>query len=220
MIPTHDLLGVGIGPFNLSLAALLDPVDGVDAVFFDQADGFAWHPGLLVEGTTTQVPFLADLVTLADPTAATASSSTCAPTTGCTASTCANSSTCPGARRPLLPLGGRPAGRLPVRHPGRRAALAPRPRAVRGRADRGRLRADQPPPGPQPGPRGRLAPAVPAALAGAMGKDVFHAAEFLDHRERLRQAAAITVVGSGESGAEVSWSCSASSPAAATGWTG
>ena len=68
MTGTHDLLGVGIGPFNLSLAALLDPVDGVDAVFFDQADGFAWHPGLLVEGTTTQVPFLADLVTLADPT--------------------------------------------------------------------------------------------------------------------------------------------------------
>ena len=47
------------------------------------------------------------------------------------------------------------------------------------------------------------APAVPAALAGALGKDVFHAAEFLDHRERLRQAAAITVVGSGQSGAEV-----------------
>ena len=97
MIPTDDLLGVGIGPFNLSLAALLDPVDGVDAVFFDQADGFAWHPGLLVEGTTTQVPFLADLVTLADPTSRHSSSSTCAPMTGCTASTCASGSTCPGA---------------------------------------------------------------------------------------------------------------------------
>ena len=49
-----------------------------------------------------------------------------------------------------------------------------------------------------------LAAAVAAdALAGALGKDVFHAAEFLDHRERLRQAAAITVVGSGQSGAEV-----------------
>jgi lysine N6-hydroxylase len=47
------------------------------------------------------------------------------------------------------------------------------------------------------------APAVPAGLAGALGKDVFHAAEFLDHRERLRQAAAVTVVGSGQSGAEV-----------------
>ena len=66
--PVHDLLGVGIGPFNLSLAALLDPVGDLDAVFFDQAEAFAWHPGLLLEGTTTQVPFLADLVTLADPT--------------------------------------------------------------------------------------------------------------------------------------------------------
>jgi lysine N6-hydroxylase len=46
-------------------------------------------------------------------------------------------------------------------------------------------------------------PAVPDALAGALGKDVFHAAEFLDRRERLRQAAAVVVVGSGQSGAEV-----------------
>ena len=63
------------------------------------------------------------------------------------------------------------------------------------------------------------APAVPAALVGALGKDVFHAAEFLDHRERLRQAAAITVVGSGQSGAEVFLELG-EQPAAATGWTG
>jgi len=64
----HDLVGVGVGPFNLALAALLEPVGGVDAVFFEQVREFAWHPGLLLEGSTTQVPFLADLVTLADPT--------------------------------------------------------------------------------------------------------------------------------------------------------
>ncbi|GAA4895088.1 lysine N(6)-hydroxylase/L-ornithine N(5)-oxygenase family protein [Streptomyces coeruleoprunus] len=63
-----DLLGVGIGPFNLSLAALADGVPGLDAVFLDQRDAFHWHPGLLIDGATLQVPFLADLVSLVDPT--------------------------------------------------------------------------------------------------------------------------------------------------------
>lgn len=64
----HDLLGIGLGPFGLSLAALADGVDDLDAVFVDQRDAFSWHPGLLLEGATLQVPFLADLVTLVDPT--------------------------------------------------------------------------------------------------------------------------------------------------------
>ncbi|EFV90749.1 L-lysine 6-monooxygenase (NADPH) [Dietzia cinnamea P4] len=63
----HDLLGVGIGPFNLGLACLAEPL-GVDAVFLDARDGFAWHHGLMFDDATIQVPFLADLVTLADPT--------------------------------------------------------------------------------------------------------------------------------------------------------
>ncbi|AFK20878.1 lysine 6-monooxygenase (plasmid) [Haloferax mediterranei ATCC 33500] len=67
--PVHDVLGVGLGPFNLGLAALLDGADGsVDAVFLEQEAEFAWHEGMLIEGTTLEVPFLADLVTLADPT--------------------------------------------------------------------------------------------------------------------------------------------------------
>lgn len=64
----RDLVGIGIGPFNLSLAALAHPLAELDAVFYDQHPAFHWHPGLLIEGTTLQVPFLADLVTLADPT--------------------------------------------------------------------------------------------------------------------------------------------------------
>ena len=63
----HDLLGVGIGPFNLGLACLAEPV-GLDAVFLDARDEFAWHHGLMLDDATIQVPFLADLVTLADPT--------------------------------------------------------------------------------------------------------------------------------------------------------
>ncbi|WP_326595448.1 lysine N(6)-hydroxylase/L-ornithine N(5)-oxygenase family protein [Streptomyces sp. NBC_01803] len=64
----YDLVGVGIGPFNLSLAALADGVAGFDALFLDAKPAFSWHPGLLMEGTVLQVPFLADLVTMADPT--------------------------------------------------------------------------------------------------------------------------------------------------------
>ncbi|GHC64844.1 lysine N(6)-hydroxylase/L-ornithine N(5)-oxygenase family protein [Streptomyces flavofungini] len=63
----RDLVGIGIGPFNLSLAALAQPLDGVDAAFYEQRPSFHWHPGLLIDGATLQVPFLADLVTLADP---------------------------------------------------------------------------------------------------------------------------------------------------------
>ncbi|MFJ6213391.1 lysine N(6)-hydroxylase/L-ornithine N(5)-oxygenase family protein [Streptomyces sp. NPDC092296] len=64
----YDLVGVGIGPFNLSLAALADGVPGLRTLFLDAKPAFSWHPGLLMEGTTLQVPFLADLVTMADPT--------------------------------------------------------------------------------------------------------------------------------------------------------
>ncbi|KHS52491.1 lysine N(6)-hydroxylase/L-ornithine N(5)-oxygenase family protein [Brevibacterium linens] len=64
----HDILGVGIGPFGLGLAALSEPLDDVDAIFLDQRPEFRWHPGMMIEDSTIQVPFLADLVTMADPT--------------------------------------------------------------------------------------------------------------------------------------------------------
>ncbi|MGP3981376.1 lysine N(6)-hydroxylase/L-ornithine N(5)-oxygenase family protein [Streptomyces sp. KR80] len=62
-----DLVGIGIGPFNLSLAALAHGVPDLSTAFYDQRPAFHWHPGLLIDGTTIQVPFLADLVTLVDP---------------------------------------------------------------------------------------------------------------------------------------------------------
>ncbi|TDV55290.1 lysine N(6)-hydroxylase/L-ornithine N(5)-oxygenase family protein [Actinophytocola oryzae] len=64
----HDLVGVGIGPANLSLAALADPLDGLHVAFFEQESAFRWHPGLMIDGAFLQVPFLADLVSLVDPT--------------------------------------------------------------------------------------------------------------------------------------------------------
>ncbi|MFI5534450.1 lysine N(6)-hydroxylase/L-ornithine N(5)-oxygenase family protein [Kitasatospora sp. NPDC051853] len=64
----YDLLGVGIGPFNLSLAALADRVDGLRTLFCEAREEFRWHHGMLVDGARMQVPFLADLVSLVDPT--------------------------------------------------------------------------------------------------------------------------------------------------------
>ena len=62
-----DAIGVGIGPFNLSLAALLAPTS-FHARFFERNAEFQWHPGLLFPEATVQVSYLKDLVTLADPT--------------------------------------------------------------------------------------------------------------------------------------------------------
>ena len=64
----HDLVGVGLGPSNLALAALAEPVGALDCLFLDENPEVSWHPGMMVEGAVLQVPFLADLVTLADPT--------------------------------------------------------------------------------------------------------------------------------------------------------
>jgi lysine N6-hydroxylase len=67
----HDLIGIGLGPFNLGLAALADPLGHsgeLDCVFLEARDRFDWHPGMLLDDATLQVPFLADLVTMADPT--------------------------------------------------------------------------------------------------------------------------------------------------------
>ncbi|MBA0050398.1 lysine 6-monooxygenase [Streptomyces sp. AJS327] len=63
----YDLAGIGVGPFNLSLAALGQGVPRLRLACFERNPAFHWHPGLLIEGSTLQVPFLADLVTMADP---------------------------------------------------------------------------------------------------------------------------------------------------------
>ncbi|WP_156039669.1 lysine N(6)-hydroxylase/L-ornithine N(5)-oxygenase family protein [Aureispira sp. CCB-QB1] len=64
----YDFIGIGVGPFNLGLAALTEPIQELQGLFFDQSTSFDWHPGMMIEGTTLQIPFIADLVTLADPT--------------------------------------------------------------------------------------------------------------------------------------------------------
>ena len=202
----HDVVGVGLGPFNLGLAALLAPVDDVDAVFFEARPAFSWHPGLLLDGTTLQVPFLADLVTLADPTS-------------------------PYSFLNYLHDRGRlyrfyfyerfhvprkeydaycrwVAAQLPSCRFGRRVVdvrPAPSPDdgwSVRVGDEEHRARAVVFGVG--------SVPHLPACVAGShgdgdgvLGTDVFHSADYLTHRDRARRAGRVTVVGSGQSAAEV-----------------
>jgi lysine N6-hydroxylase len=200
----YDLIGVGIGPFNLALAALLEPAGEVEAVFFEQAPEFSWHPGLLLEGSTTQVPFLADLVTLADPTSPHSFLAYLK------------------AQDRLYRFYVREAFHVPRREydhycrwvAGRLAAcrFGRRVERVRWLDGPALFEADvvEVASGHGERVRGRnlvlgvgSAPHVPAALAPALGKDVLHAARFLDHREHLLRGNAIAVIGSGQSGAEV-----------------
>jgi len=63
----YDIIGIGIGPFNLGLAALCHSIPELDCLFIEKNKEFNWHPGLMIPGTKLQVPFYADLVTLANP---------------------------------------------------------------------------------------------------------------------------------------------------------
>lgn len=62
-----DLVGIGIGPFNLSLASLLDKTN-LEYTFFDQKAEFSWHSEILFKDSDMQTSFLKDLVTSVDPT--------------------------------------------------------------------------------------------------------------------------------------------------------
>lgn len=68
-----DLVGIGFGPANLALAATIEeereaagarPVKGV---FLEMKPGYAWHPGMMIDGALVQLSFLKDLVTLRNP---------------------------------------------------------------------------------------------------------------------------------------------------------
>ncbi|MCW7946949.1 alcaligin biosynthesis protein [Streptomyces hygroscopicus] len=61
-------MGIGLGPFNLGLACLTEPIAELDGVFLESKPSFEWHAGMFLEGARLQTPFLSDLVTLADPT--------------------------------------------------------------------------------------------------------------------------------------------------------
>ncbi|GAB3620416.1 SidA/IucD/PvdA family monooxygenase [Glutamicibacter endophyticus] len=64
----YDVIAIGAGPFNLGFAALSDGLPDFSLAVLEARDSFSWHPGMMLPGTHLQVPFMADLVTMADPT--------------------------------------------------------------------------------------------------------------------------------------------------------
>lgn len=64
----YDIIAIGLGPFNLSLACLTDNITDIKSLFLEQRSHFDWHPGMMLESAHLQTPFMSDLVTLADPT--------------------------------------------------------------------------------------------------------------------------------------------------------
>ncbi|MGV9856148.1 lysine N(6)-hydroxylase/L-ornithine N(5)-oxygenase family protein [Streptomyces sp. NPDC003442] len=71
---TYDVVGVGFGPSNLSLAIALrehrSRANGEElkAVFHERQPSFGWHRNMLLPSTTMQVSFLKDLATFRNPT--------------------------------------------------------------------------------------------------------------------------------------------------------
>ena len=65
---TYDFVGIGLGPFNLGLACLTEPIDELDGILLESKPDFEWHAGMFLDGAHLQTPFMSDLVTLADPT--------------------------------------------------------------------------------------------------------------------------------------------------------
>ncbi|MFI8482830.1 lysine N(6)-hydroxylase/L-ornithine N(5)-oxygenase family protein [Pseudomonas sp. NPDC078700] len=63
----YDFIAIGLGPFNLGLACLSAPLKDVNCLFLEKKHEFSWHAGMLLDGTTLQNPFLADMVSMADP---------------------------------------------------------------------------------------------------------------------------------------------------------
>ncbi|WP_406463216.1 lysine N(6)-hydroxylase/L-ornithine N(5)-oxygenase family protein [Streptomyces sp. NBC_01622] len=70
----YDVVGIGFGPSNLSLAIALeehaaaDPDNEISALFFERQPTFGWHRNMLLPTTTMQISFLKDLVTFRNPT--------------------------------------------------------------------------------------------------------------------------------------------------------
>ncbi|MEI5097407.1 lysine N(6)-hydroxylase/L-ornithine N(5)-oxygenase family protein [Streptomyces sp. PmtG] len=68
-----DIVGIGFGPSNLSLAIALEehPSNATDqpvtAAFFERQPAFGWHRNMLLPQATMQISFLKDLATFRNP---------------------------------------------------------------------------------------------------------------------------------------------------------
>jgi lysine N6-hydroxylase len=63
-----DVIGVGAGPANLSLAALFEALAPQQIALFERQPGPDWHGGMLHAGVRMQTGWVKDLVSLVDPT--------------------------------------------------------------------------------------------------------------------------------------------------------
>ncbi len=200
----YDIIGVGIGPFNLGLAALLKPVTEINALFLEQKPQFHWHPGLLMEGTTIQVPFLADLVTMADPSSRFSFLSYLQAQSRLYHFYFWEQFHIP--RREYNHYCQWVAQQLPSCHFGQRVETIFQQENSHCFEVQTRDMAS----GTISTYRCRnlvlgvgSVPHVPACLQDVLSENVFHSAEFLHRRDRTRQSKSITVIGSGQSAAEV-----------------
>lgn len=70
----YDVVGIGFGPSNLSLAIALEeyrakgPENEISALFLERQSSFGWHRNMLLPSATMQISFLKDLVTFRNPT--------------------------------------------------------------------------------------------------------------------------------------------------------
>jgi L-ornithine N5-oxygenase len=70
-VKEYDVLGVGFGPANLSIAIALEETltsQDFSYCFLEQKPHFEWHGGMLLDGTRMQISCMKDLVTLRNPT--------------------------------------------------------------------------------------------------------------------------------------------------------
>ncbi len=71
---TYDVVGVGFGPSNLSLAIALEEYRAsgagkdISSLFLERQASFGWHRNMLLPSATMQISFLKDLVTFRNPT--------------------------------------------------------------------------------------------------------------------------------------------------------
>lgn len=64
----YDVVGIGFGPSNLSLAiALEENPHPLSSVFFEREPSLSWHRGMLMPTAKMQVSFIKDLVTFRNP---------------------------------------------------------------------------------------------------------------------------------------------------------
>ncbi len=199
-----DAVAVGCGPFNLGLAALASSSEAKDlslAVLESQPE-LRWHPGMMFDDAMLQVNFMADLVTLIDPTHPLSFLSYLRAHDRMYAFYIRQQFH--STRKEYEHYLRWAASKLPsiwFSHRVDKVAWDPREarfvvHAVRADGQRLHLRARNLVLGVG------TEPAIPPALAGLPSSKVLHTAEYLRRADDVVRAGRVTVIGSGQSGAE------------------